>query len=374
MNHVIQQHAYVRKMNDLKPFDKQNEPKMKFKLISAIVIGVVILSSCENPMTFETKVYEDGTFDKTIIFEKNDSSIIHQNMFGINEDHGWSTIVTKLQKETKEKSEQKNWIAFSKHFSSIDEMNSELNTSSDSLFHIKSTFKKKFRWFYTYIEYTETFAPINRFKMLSISDYLTKEDYQFINRLPHEGSSISKADSLFLQMLNVKIMDEYVNMAIFNEEYDILTKVMQRSRMDKKWYDTLAKKRELMFSIIDDIKGDGDLAMEMADTLQIPLPRDQAMKDTKELSRDLNSRMSFMSFAKDGKYKNSIDMPWQVIETNADSVSGNKLFWRPASVKFLVTDYVMYSRSRKPNLWAVLISGAFILITLFVILRKRMTS
>ncbi len=344
---------------------------MKTKSIIMLAGAIILLSSCDNPMTYQTKVYEDGTFDKVIGFEKNDSSIIQNNMFGIHEEKGWTALITKLSNDEKNKAKENINVVFSKHFQSVDEMNAELNTQSDTLFHIQSSFEKKFRWFYTYIKYTETFLPINRFKMLPISDYLNQEDYQFIERLPNEGTTISKADSLFLQMLNIKIVDEYANRAIFNEEYDILTRLLKQNNMEEKWFDTLRKKREFIFRQIDQMKGEHNLAMEMADTLRIPLPREKAMQDADELSKDLNSRMSFMGFAKDGKYKNVIEMPWEIVSTNADSVSKNKLFWRPVATKFLVTDYVMYAESRKLNLWTLFVSASFLGLTTYVLFRKR---
>lgn len=343
---------------------------MKANWIVVLGVGVMVLSSCERPMTLATKVYEDGTFDKTIAFEKADSSIVQQNVFGINAQHGWSASMKELPGEKKD-NDDRFYIVFNKHFNSLEEMNAELNSSSDTLFQIKSTFKKKFKWFYTYMRYTETFAPINRFKMLPITDYINKEDYQFIERLPSEGSSISKADSVFLQTLNQKIVDQYGNMAIFNEQYDILIRLLKKNNMEARWFDTLARKREYIYNHIDKMKGDQSLAMEMADSLQIPLPREKAMKDAAELSKDFNSRLGFMGFAKDGKYSNGIEMPWRVVETNADSVSGNKLFWHPVVTKFLVTEYVMYAESRKLNIWIVVVSAAFLLLTFFAFLRKR---
>ncbi|MEO7988443.1 MAG: hypothetical protein ABI663_02820 [Chryseolinea sp.] len=338
--------------------------------ILALGVGMMILSSCERPMTLGTKVYEDGTFDKTIVFEKADSSLVQQNVFGINAQHGWSTSVEERSKQKKDNKDRFH-ITFNKHFNSIEEMNVELNSSSDTLFQIKSTFERKFKWFYTYIRYTETFTPINRFKMLPITDYINKEDFQFIERLPSEGSSISKADSVFLQTLNEKIVDQYANMAIFNEQYDILIRLLKKNNMEEGWFDTLARKRDYIYNHIDKMKGDPSLAMEMADSLQIPLPREKAKKDAAELSKDFNSRLSFMGFAKDGKYRNAIDMPWQVVETNADSVSGNKLFWHPVATKFLITNYVMYAESRKLNIWTLVVSAIFLVATAFVLLRKR---
>ena len=341
---------------------------MKTNIIIALALGALLFSSCEHPMTLETEVHEDGTLDKTITFEKGDSSLITNNIFGIDSTKEWSAEIVELPVERKENGSDKIQYKtiFKKHFESVDQLNSELNTSSDTLFRIKSTFDKKFRWFYTYIRYTETFLPINRFKMLSPEDYLNEEDNQFINRLPGEGKRISKADSLYLQMLNVKIGDYYTNMAIFNEEFEIMKELVKRSNLENKWMDTLIRKKEFIYNHIEKMKGEPDFALQIADSLHIPLNREKATKDAYALAKDLNSRISFMGFANDGKYTNIINMPWKVVNSNADSVVGNKLLWRPLVTKFQFKEYQMYAESRKLNRWALGVSGLLVLLTLFI--------
>jgi hypothetical protein len=329
--------------------------------------------SCENPMRLETKVHEDGSLDKTILFEKIHAEGITKNIFGVNEKNGWTVKSEQLEKKSdsgKAKSDDYK-VSFQKSFPSVTELNAELNTEADSLFHVKSSFEKKFRWFYTYIRYSETFRPLNRFKKISPDDYFNKEDNAFIERLPAEGKKISKADSLYLQLLNEKIYDRFATMGIFKEEFEILEEVIRRNGIDKKWLDTLYKKSELVYNQIDKMKGDENFAEHMADTLGIPLRRPQSTNDFKELSKDLKQRIDFMSFARDGKYLNVIDMPWTVIKSNADSVAGNQLYWRPLVTKFAYRDYEMFAESRKLNVWACLVSLAVIAITAYLFFRSR---
>ena len=341
---------------------------MKHNILITILVGAVLFSSCENPMTLETEVNEDGSLDKTITFEKGDSALITTNIFGIDSTQGWSANIVELPTDRKEGGSDKVQYktVFIKHFESAEKMNKELNASSDTLFKINSTFEKKFRWFYTYIRYTETFLPINRFKMLTPEDYINEEDHQFIDRLPGEGKIISKADSLYLQMLNVKIGDYYTNMAIFNEEFEIMKELVKRSNLQSNWMDTLLRKKEYIYNHIEKMKGEPDFALQMADSLHIPLNKENAKQDASELSKDLNSRIAFMGFANDGKYMNIINMPWNVVSSNADSVIGNKLFWRPLVTKFQFKEYQMYAESRKLNLLAVVVSGLFVLLTLII--------
>ncbi len=344
---------------------------MKNKIILLSVIVAYMLTACDNPMRFETKVHEDGSLDKTIIFEKTDSSKVENNIFGINQKKGWTVDIQRLPSDnSKENSKPEFRIQFQKSFASADAINGELDVATDSLFHVHAKFEQKFRWFYTYLCYTETIQPINRFTMVSPEDYFNKEDNTFIDRLPPEGKGISKADSLYLQMLNEKISDHFANMGIFKEQYKILEDVIKRSSLEKRWLDTLYKNQEFIYDHIDKMKGEHDFAAKIADSLKIPLPKPQSSKDFRELSKEFNTRLDFMGFARDGKYVNIIEMPLAVTHSNADSVAGNKLYWRPLVTKFVFKDYTMYAECRRLNLWAVAVSLVVFGVTVFAFKKK----
>src|SRR5690349_13376165 len=123
-----------------------------FKFLVTIITSVIILwslSSCEQNIAVESVVHEDGSVDRTIVFAEADSGIVSENIFGISEKNGWETNVSTAPATTSDKSKKKT-ITFTKHFASVPDMNSEMNSSSDTLFKIRSEFEKKFRWFYTY--------------------------------------------------------------------------------------------------------------------------------------------------------------------------------------------------------------------------------
>src|SRR6188472_4107370 len=131
----------------------------KLRVFITLISGMIVLVSCQNPMTMETEVHEDGSLDKTITFEKVDSLHGYSNIFAISSEKGWSSAMKELPDEKEEKFQ----ITFKKHFASADEVNAQLNTQNDSLFNIQTSFEREFRWFYTYIRYTETYSPLNRF-------------------------------------------------------------------------------------------------------------------------------------------------------------------------------------------------------------------
>lgn len=342
---------------------------MKTTTVFYTLLALILLTACENPITFKTVVQEDGSLDKTIVLDKTRKGYVEQNYFGINEQNGWMVEVVE---DESEKDNHQYRIAFSKHFNSVDDANNELDRPVDTLFQIQSTFEKKFRWFYTYIYYAETIRPINRFTLTPIENYFTQEDFAFIDRLPGEGTAISKADSVYLEVLNEKISDRFAKMAMFDEVNDMIKIVIMNNNLDKRWLDTLERNKEFIYQLIDDPKSDNFLPGQIADTLGIPIDHDQVQKDFDALTKKFESRLNFMSYAYDGgKYLNEIHLPWKIINTNADSVVQNVAVWKPLATKFALRDYTMYAECRQMNLWAVLISVGIGVLTLWLFIKKR---
>lgn len=332
------------------------------------LLALILLTACENPIAFKTIVHEDGSLDKTIVLEKTRKDNADQNYFGVNQQSGWTVEITE---DESEKDDHKYRIAFSKHFNSVDDVNSELDRPADTLFQIHSTFEKKFRWFYTYIHYTETIRPINRFTLTPVENFFNQEDFAFIDRLPGEGTAISKADSVYLEVLNEKISDRFVKMALFDEANNMIKAVIAKNNIDKRWLDTLDQNKELIYRIIDDPKSENNIPAQIADTLGIPLDKDQAGKDFEALSKKFESRLNFMSYAYDGgKYVNEIHLPWEIIHSNADSVVQNVAVWKPLAVKFALRDYTMYAECRQMNVWAVLVSVGIGLLTVVLFVKE----
>ena len=321
---------------------------------------------CENPIRMETKVHEDGSLDKTIVLDKADSSKAVSNHFGVNQTNDWTTSISNSNIDSR-----KLEITFQKKFASARESNQDLNKTSDTLFCIESNFEKQFRWFYTYISYSETLRPIDRFKKINPEDYFNQEDRSFIDRLPGEGTAISKADSVFLHQLNEKIYDRYANDALYFEFYEVLARVINENALDKKWINKLSSSKEMIYKKIDKWDGESNLAVQIADTLGIPLQAEKAASDLTELSKDISSRVKFMGYARDGKYTNIIEMPWAVINSNADSVAGNRLYYRPLPTKFAIQSYTMFAESRKLNIWAVVVSLLIVGATIIVLTRRK---
>ena len=333
---------------------------------------LVLLASCDHNVTMLTDVHADGSIDKTIVVEVKDSA--GSNMLGIGPATGWETKIEKLTaKNRKRESDMDYQVQLRKHFPTVAAANAELATPSDTLFRVSSTFEKKFRWFYTYLYYADTYQALNRMNY-PIEDFVTPEDYHFIDRLAAEGKPIARADSLYLETLNYKLFNIYWMHAYFEEYYAAMRELIRKNRIGDQWLDSLrVHKQELLEKLMDDNNREMELAFVLRvvnSRLGIPWPAG-AHEQLEILMKPAERMSKFMSDAHAGKYQHAVNMPWDVIETNADSVAGRSLFWSPPPMRFLIKDYTLYAEARQMNYWAVALSVAVIGFSLYLFWRRR---
>jgi hypothetical protein len=354
---------------------------MKINIILSI-LAACILMACEHNVSTGTIVYEDGSLDRIVVFqsEKTKPDTVEEvAFFDVDSSKGWTKdevlIPSNSPKVQSDTGDHRDTIRteyadrFVKHFASVEAVNRAMNTDSAVLY-IESRFEKKFRWFYTYIVYSDTYKSVNQYKRVPLSDYFAKEDYEFIQRLPSESAKISKADSLYLDQLDKKLSDQYLERAYFEELYVILEGILQRRESDKHFADTLRYRKEKLFYRLKDDATDNSDMIAALDSIGISLSAAER-SEYNRFAKQHEYQLARFFAAASGKYVHHIQMPWPVVASNADSVVGNSLFWKPPVVKFLVTDYTMQAESRQLNYWAVIASGVFIVAAGVLVFRPR---
>jgi len=347
---------------------------MKTNRYSIWVYGIILttLFACEHQVAMETTVHPDGQLDKQITLQVDEKDKNPERGFNRYIDStqfiSWSHADSARSFQLKPAEGKKN-ITYKKHFGSAAEANQHLAAPNDTLFRVTSSFDKKFRWFFTYITYSDTYHALNRLGFPH-TDFFTNEDFLFINRLPAEGKPITPADSLYLKLLNEKITDHYANRVFFEAYFNVLVDQVERELPGSDWVAKLKSGKEGFYHlVIEDKDLEDDFIQGFADSLKIPLRLDSLpnyLRSKSELERKIN----FVSTAYDGKYAHAIHMPWAIVNTNADSVVGNSAYWSPPAVKFLLNDYTLVAEARKTNYWAI---GITVLVSMGLgwLLRKR---
>ncbi|TXH25624.1 MAG: hypothetical protein E6Q96_08920 [Cyclobacteriaceae bacterium] len=338
----------------------------KLPLLILSLIIILTLASCEFDVATETAVYPDGSLDKTIAVEKTDSANFIFNV------SGWeSSVVRKEKKDTSgtDSIQYDTFKTFHKKFASAEEANADLSVVNDTVLRVTSKFEKKFRWFYTYITYSETYHKLNKMK-LDPEDYFTREDYAFIDRLPAEGQKISKADELYLSTLHDKVFSKYGESAMLEEFFSLAGIVVTTQPA----LDSLKKRKTDLRAALEKLNDregvdQNTMLLTALDSFRIPIDQSK-MAEFQIAQKKFWKKIGFISTVDDGKFVNRINLPWDVVNTNADSVSGNSLFWAPPTIKFLLKDYTMYGECRRLNWWAVIVSLLVIGFTLYLFIRK----
>lgn len=339
--------------------------KLPLQILSLLLI--LTLASCEFDVATETTVYPDGSLDKTIVVEKTDSANYIFNVFG------WERSIIKKAQEDTAKTDSVQYDAFTsfhKKFASAEDANADLSVVSDTILQVTSKFEKKFRWFYTYIRYSETYHKLNKMK-LDPEDYFTREDYAFIDRLPAEGQKIAKADELYLNLLHDKIFSKYGE-DVMQEEFLTLAGIVVTAQPAR---DSLKKHKTDLRAALEKLNDRGgvdqnNMLLAALDSFKIPIDQSK-VAEFQIAQKKFWKKIGFISTVDDGKFVNRINLPWDVVNTNADSVSGNTLIWSPPTIKFLLKDYTMYGECRKLNWWAVIASLGVIGLTGYLFIRKR---
>lgn len=332
-------------------------------------LTLCVLAACEHRVAMETTVHPDGRLDKQITLQVDEKDKNPDSGFSRYIDStqfiSWNRVDSARSFQLKP-AEGKKYISYQKHFSSAAEANEHLAAPNDTLFRVTSSFEKKFRWFFTYITYSDTYHAINRLGF-SHTDYFTDEDFLFINRLPAEGKPISPADSLYLKLLNEKITDHYGNRVFFEAYFNLLLKQVNKRLPNSGHAEKLiAAKQGLYQIVLNDKDLEDNFIQFFADSLKIPLRLD-SLPDYVNAKKELEQKINFVSSAYDGKYIHAIHMPWKIVSTNADSVAGNSAYWSPPAIKFLLNDYTLIAEARKTNYWAIgltlvaIIGGAWLL-------------
>jgi hypothetical protein len=339
-----------------------------YRTLGISFFALLIFASCDHNVSMETTVKEDGSLEKVFTFENKDSA---RNIMGLTGNNGWEKSVQLKEQPDSAKATSKEFISvFKKSFASAEAANAELAVPNDSVFQVTSKFEKKFRWFYTYILYSDTYHSLNRMN-LKPDDYLVPEDYTFIDRLPAEGKKISKADNFYLSELNKRIFDIYGTKAFYEEYFGLNLQLIKNNKLENRWIDTMNVHKEDIFELLENKKDiDDHYILTVMDSLHVPLDYKKAKEQYDTTFKKLNAKTNFISTASDGKFVNRINMPWEIVKTNADSTAANAAFWAPPTVKFLLKDYTMYAEARKLNWWAVAISVLFVLFTLYLFIRK----
>ncbi len=331
--------------------------------IYLFLVTILIISGCRD-ITVTTKINKDGSFTRTIKVTGDSSDVFKPDLpYPI--DGTWGKTVVK---DTTDKGDY--ILTYTKTYKASDLLNSELrqDTSWRKQLERNVTVDKSFGFFYSYLTFCETYKAIKPFEKFNYPNKLTAEEMLYLsgNKIP-----LTPSDSLKNKQVSDKF-EELLVEAIANEIIitleDGITKLndpqlkpgnveVYRDSIEHKLHEYF----ENMNVYIDFYKEwTGNKSVNKLKNLEPPI----FMELDKKVSILLNS--IFMD-----SYSQTVEMPGLITETNAISVTGNKVSWKVNGDKFIFQDYEMRVESRVVNQWAFIASGIFILLVLILAFVKK---
>ncbi len=361
----------------------------------AILLLLLLAGSCLD-YTVTTGVNRDGSIFRQYRV-RGDSAKIFGGSLMIPSGSEWKisqSWVPKNEKDTLSGEKQYVYEA-SRTFGSIDELRDWLETDT-SLGTIKPivSLKKKFRWFYSYYEYSEVYPMTFPFQKIPVDSFLTEmeqsvimdddrtayspEDRKLIWKVKDTDYRYTPADSAEMKKISEyceQRLAGWMVASIIEDYADVLNKhfkdeALVREILQKKsiWKDAADKKFDINTSefvsadflnaIGDSITGSGRLQELYVNNAEVFEEFDRKIRKAKD-------------FGVDDSFTHTMSMPGKVFSTNSEKVDLLVMEWKLEPMFFALKDYEMKASSRAANPWIMVLSGLLAVGLIGVFFRGR---
>jgi hypothetical protein len=365
--------------------------KNYWKAILVFLLSFSVSSCLE--YQFSTRINPDGSCERTMIV-RGDSSNLMNGIIPVPTDSVWKISIGKVQGESR-----KFELTAVGKFKSIEELNKYFYKSPDSMptVSIKAELKKKFRWFYTYLDYHETYyaftpyrkVPIGKFlkedeiKILFAENdkiiYSPKDDILRLRKDTTEKVILSRADSLKMTKKKEDLENRYnawFGESLLNEVYTILATRAGKLNDPSISEEMVIRAKDSVFNELkrthkyimsDESRAIALVADDILAAAKKYFPSDLLNK-TKDLDsaayRAIDYRHEKMNAVTTCTYGNEVQMPGVIIAANAKSMKGNTLCWDIEPGEFFFYDFVMSAESRIMNRWSFWVTGVLAVLLL----------
>ena len=231
---------------------------------------------------------------------------------------------------------------------------------------VKYSLEKKFRWFYTYYTYKETYPKIETKFKTPIDSFMTKDEatYWFTG----EPNIFKGMNGIEIREAVGSIENKYnrwFGKNLWDNQFEILLKnydLMTTAPVSK---DSLLRCKDKIFD--DKVKDDKDFDMEKILNKYFKTKAFSIYWKTKEspLKKygDDFEKQDFISyFRKEFNY--NLCMPGHVTPKENVVMNGDTLSFKLTAYRMIYNDYVIEAESRKANIWAFIVSGLIVALTI----------
>ena len=356
------------------------------------LFSAILLSGCPNdegPYYMFTKIDRDGSCYREFI-RSADSAFVagdtSNNPFPMKIDSTWnltfykrtagdSSRFAKLPagKIQKENGKEFTWFAVAKkHFPSVEDMSLNFRFDDSDWDSMKSTidFTRKFRWFYTYYEFSDTYSAINPFKKVPVSLYLSDKEVAALygeDKELYTGKNGFEIKSMLEEM--DKRAEQWLNHSFYEEVFSLYIKHYDRFKDAPVDVDAFASEKDSIFKYYTD--SINLITDDLGKLLNHHFQTNAYEVDDSAFDAELEKEFPNFIWYSSMELNYMMTLPGKVIETNAPFLRNDTLSWKVEDDRFFFNDYKLKAISRKPNYWAFAVTGFVILLAIAGLVVRR---
>jgi len=323
------------------------------KKFNQLLLLLLVMWGCDEPeLRLYTKINEDGSVLKRVT-AVGDSSKVYKNPFSFDHSDGWDVKYTKEIND----SDTIYFAIAEKQFPSVDASSnvfySQINSSQRE--NIKIDYKEKFRWFFTFHEYSEIFLQRFPYRYFDVSEflnedertYLLEEDTTVINHLKgkEKDNWVESTELRLWEYISKSICREYIRLidsaAVING-FDVVDEE-QTKFFDEIFYHVLEDGPELNELIVIT---DSLLNIDWIDVLY----KDGYFDHFEE---ELNNKIFLLNSR---NYKVEFELPGLIYDTNADDFDDQNVKWKMKASEFQYCDKTLFANYRTTNWWTFIVT------------------
>jgi hypothetical protein len=319
-----------------------------------IVLLTMLGSSCKT-VNIKTILGSDASIVRQISVS-GDSSGADETAYPFPQNGSWL-----MSRKRDDNDSTKYTYLISNNFSNIDELNAELDYRADSIkINAISQMDKKFRWFYTYYHYEESFFSFFPFRDLPLKNYVHEDELELYS---------SGVDSIDIEDKLEQYAQDNFSHVYLTIILDILTKQGATDINAEQWDQCKLS----VLSMISDWSFESDeLTMEILaacdSILQPAKPLVSMQQDFADIDSTVNEYLALLEKLIGEDYQAQIVMPGRIYDTNANnSLTRRTAVWQFESEKFHFVDYTMWVDSRRLNIVPTAISLLILFVGLFLL-------
>ena len=330
-----------------------------------VVVIAFILTACGGiKIKYFTRINPDGTVFKRVT-AIGDSSDIYANPFTFDVNYGWSvsydTEIDTIKGDTL-------YVAIAERtFKSAIEAQQTFYRENDTIVqreNVYMTLQQRFRWFFTFNTYRETFEQRFPFKWVSIDDYLTDEQFAYVFR--RDTSLVDVYSKKELSQFEEELKRKFGEYHFTSCSYEYINLIETYAKENNYSFTEKAKQDVERF-----ILSKMDYELEFLSVKRL-IPKVDSIIGAKWVS-DAYRKHYFDMFSNvcsngvvlwfidnEDEFTVEVDVSGVVYDTNASTVEGNNVVWSFPGNIFQVKDYNLIVKYRTANIWAFVLTGLII--------------